>query len=290
MPEFESKILLVENYDLRVARRLVSGVDVWLNNPVFPMEACGTSGMKAAINGVLNLSVLDGWWGEGYDRRYGWAIKPARESAGEQRRDADDARTLYELLQDQVIPLYYARNAQGYSPGWVAMAKEAMASVAPRFSSLRMVSEYLERCYKPTAARAQRLQAQDFAAARRLADWKAQVRAAWSGVGLRRVDLPAARVKVGSKVRVAVAVRLNGLAPADLAVEVVAARPGARHAGESLERLRLAPVPADSASGECVYALEFAPQFSGTVDLRLRAYPSHELLAHPLEMGMMVWL
>jgi starch phosphorylase len=288
MPEFESKILLVENYDLRVARRLVSGVDVWLNNPVYPLEACGTSGMKAALNGVLNLSVLDGWWGEGYSPSYGWAIKPAPEKLGAERRDLEEARTLYELLQDQVIPLYYARNAHGYSPGWIAMAKEAMASVAPRFSSQRMVSEYLERCYKPALALARRLQLDGCAAASRLAEWKARVRAAWGGVSLRRVEPPAASVDFGGSVRVAVAARLNGLAPQDLAVEAVATRPGARHGGESVERWRL-PL-AENRPEEAVYAHVFAPQHCGALELRVRAYPWHELLAHPFEMGMMVWL
>ena len=290
MPEFEARILLVENYDLRVARRLVSGVDVWLNNPVYPMEACGTSGMKAAINGVLNLSVLDGWWGEGYNGRNGWAIKPAGQALDPLRRDAEEARTLYELLQDQVIPLYYAKTADGHSPGWVAMAKESMATVAPRFSSMRMLSEYIERFYKPASARWRRFEAQDFGAARALAKWKARVRAAWSGVTLRRNDQPVANVEYGGSVRLEVAARLNGLAPADVVVEAILARPGATHAGESLERRRLVAAQSPPGSGENLYALEFAPQFCGKIEYRLRAYPCHELLAHPFEMGMTVWL
>ena len=290
MPEFESRILFVENYDLRVGRRLVSGVDVWLNNPVYPMEACGTSGMKAAINGVLNLSVLAGWWGEGYSGGIGWALKPASQALDAQRRDADEARTLYELLQDQVVPLYYARNAGGFSPGWVAMAKESMASVAPRFSSMRMLREYVERLYAPASQRGRRLAARDLGGARSLADWKARVRAAWSGVRLRCIDHAAATIEHGRSVRVAVAATLNGLAPEDVIVEAVLARPGARHAGESLERWRLLPLPQRPDSGDCVYALEFAPQSCGRIEYRMRAYPSHEMLAHPFEMGLMLWL
>ncbi|HJS39539.1 MAG TPA: alpha-glucan family phosphorylase, partial [Burkholderiales bacterium] len=157
--EFESRILLVEGYDLRLARRLVGGVDVWLNNPVYPLEACGTSGMKSAMNGVVNLSVTDGWWAEGYDGANGWAIKPASPALDAERRDAEEARTLYELLQDRVVPLYYARNGEGFSPGWVAMAKASMASVAPRFNSKRMLQEYVEMMYAPAAARGARLAA-----------------------------------------------------------------------------------------------------------------------------------
>jgi len=290
MPEFESRILMVENYDLRSARRLVSGVDVWLNNPVYPLEACGTSGMKAAINGVLNLSVLDGWWGEGYNGRNGWAIKPAAQALDLHRRDAEEARTLYELLQDQVIPLYYARNADGFSPAWVAMAKESMASLASRFSSMRMLAEYVERFYRPAALGWRRFEADDFAAARALAAWKARVRAAWTGVTMHRVDQPVARLDFGSGARISVAVRLNGLGPEDIAVEAVLARPGARHAGESLERVRLYPQPQPANGGEHLYAADLAPRFCGRIEYRLRAYPSHELLAHPFEMGMMLWL
>ncbi|MGH6629679.1 MAG: alpha-glucan family phosphorylase, partial [Burkholderiales bacterium] len=156
MPEFEGKVLLVEDYDLRLARRLVSGVDVWLNNPVYPLEASGTSGMKAGINGVINLSVLDGWWDEGYDGRNGWAIKPVSEELEESRRNLEEGRTLYELLQDQVIPLYYQRADTGYSTGWVRMAKRSMASLLPRFNSTRMVSEYVSRFYLPASRQGRR--------------------------------------------------------------------------------------------------------------------------------------
>ena len=145
MPEFEGKLLLVEGYDLRLARRLVSGVDVWLNNPIYPLEASGTSGMKAAINGVINLSVLDGWWGEGYEGDNGWAIKPAAQALDQYKRNREEAQTLYEILQDQVIPLYYARGPQGYSPGWIEVAKRSMGSILPRFNAARMVHEYVAK-------------------------------------------------------------------------------------------------------------------------------------------------
>jgi starch phosphorylase len=287
MPEFESRILLVEGYDLRLARRLVAGVDVWLNNPVYPLEACGTSGMKAAMNGVLNLSVTDGWWRESYDSRNGWAIKPASPALDAARRDAEEARTLYELLQDQVVPLYYARNDAGYSPGWVAMAKESMATVAPHFNSMRMLEEYVEQLYRPAAARGKRLAADGHAAARALAQWRAKVRTAWPGVVLRRAGESAARVAHGERVKLAVAVRLNGLAPEDLALELVLRRP-------TLEvpaaHYRFAPQAPLAESGEHLYELEFAPEQNGRLEYQLRAYPSHELLAHPFETGLMIWL
>ena len=197
MPEFESSFVFLENYDLRIARRLVTGVDVWLNNPVYPHEASGTSGIKAGINGVINLSVLDGWWAEGYDGSNGWAIKPTYDATDAARRDADEARTLYQLLEDQVIPLYYSIGAAGCSPGWLAMAKQSVASLVPRFSSVRMLGEYAEQCYVPASRQWRRFSQDHFSAARTLAAWKAKVCRAWAGVALRRVDAPVGRIHSG---------------------------------------------------------------------------------------------
>jgi len=285
--EFESRILLVEGYDLRLARRLVAGVDVWLNNPVYPLEACGTSGMKAAMNGVINLSVTDGWWAEAYDGANGWAIKPASSALDAARRDAEEARTLYELLQDHVVPLYYARNAEGFSPGWVALAKASMASVAPRFNSMRMLEEYVERLYRPAADRGARLAAGGHASARSFADWLARVRAAWPGVALRRASDTPGRVAHGERVRILVAVRLNGLAPGDVAVELVL---NGVESGAPTRMRRLAPARALPESGEHLYELEFSPELTGRIQYRLRAFPGHALLAHPFETGLMTWL
>src|SRR5574340_199100 len=209
MPEFEGKILLVEGYDLRLARRLVGGVDVWLNNPVYPLEASGTSGMKAGMNGVLNLSVLDGWWGEGYDGRNGWAIKPASDAVDEGRRSQEEARTLYELLQDSVIPLYYAWGPMGYSPGWVQMAKHSIASLLPRFNSTRMLSEYLTRFYLPASQQNRRYNDGGREGAHGVAAWKAKVRRAWPNVSLRRLDIPKRSIAFGETLGFQVAARLD---------------------------------------------------------------------------------
>ena len=186
LPEFEGRILLIEGYDLNLARSLVSGVDVWLNNPIYPLEASGTSGMKAAINGALNLSVLDGWWGEGYDDgtetakpANGWAIEPAAAHLDDAQRDAEEARTLYELLQDHVIPTYYQKGPagycpMGYSPAWVAMSKRSIATISPRFNMTRMVSEYVNKFYAPASAAGRRFAANNFAVAHDIAQWKSR--------------------------------------------------------------------------------------------------------------------
>jgi len=289
MPEFEGKILLVEGYDLQLARRMVSGVDIWLNTPLYPLEASGTSGMKAGINGVINLSVLDGWWGEGYEGDNGWAIQPVSVALDQQRRNREEAHTLQEILQHQAIPMYYDRGTNGYSTGWVRMAKRSMASILPRFTASRMVRDYVSELYLP-AARRGRMFAQDgFERAKLLAAWKKRVREAWPGVAVRRVDLPVRRIHFGDKLRIEVAVRLHGLRPGDLTVELLLSpeqiEPGGRPAHHAL-----APTGTVSNEGEQLFRLDLDPALCGRLGYRLRAYPCHELLTHPFELGLMLWV
>jgi starch phosphorylase len=286
--EFEGKILLLEDYDLHLARRLVAGVDVWLNNPVYPLEASGTSGMKAAINGAINLSVLDGWWGEGYDGKNGWAIKPAAEGLSPEQRDIEEARTLYELLQDSVIPLYYRSTSLGYSPEWVTMAKRSIATIMPRFNMQRMLTEYVEKFYSSAASQWRKYAGENFAGARHVAEWKARVRNAWPGVRLRRVDQPVGRIRYGDTLRFEVAVNLNGLAPDDLTVELVFTRPGEPNSAKA-KRYALNPVQALD-RGEHLFVRELTPDQCGKMEYRVRVYPTHALLTHPFEMGMNLWL
>ncbi|MCL4798815.1 MAG: alpha-glucan family phosphorylase [Burkholderiales bacterium] len=283
MPEFEGKILLAEGYDLRLARRLVSGVDVWLNNPVYPLEASGTSGMKAAMNGVINLSVLDGWWGEGYEGDNGWAIKPATDSGDDYRRNREESRTLYEILQDQVIPLYYDRGDVGYSRNWIKMAKRSIASILPRFNAARMLNEYVASSYVPAAEQGRRYAQERFEDARTVAAWKARVRHAWHDVGLRRIDVPRKRLQFGQSFKVEVAAKLNGLAPDDVVVELLMKR-ARQHV-----RYELAPAGTVPQTGEHRFALELTPDLCGQLEYRIRAYPCHALLTHPFEMGVMIW-
>jgi starch phosphorylase len=290
MPEFEGKILLLEGYDLHLARRLVSGVDVWLNNPMFPMEASGTSGMKAGINGVLNLSVLDGWWGEGYDGQNGWAIKPVEQNLDEARRNFEESRTLYELLQDKVVPTYYRRGEMGYSAEWVRMAKHSIASVLPRFSSTRMVTEYLTRFYLPATRQGRRYAESDFEPARRLALWKQRVREIWPKVALRRLDTPMKRIAFGDKVRFEVAASLGGLAPEDVAIELLIGKQTGRDNGGHSKAYRFESEGTQTEQGEQCFALELSPELCGKLEYRIRVYPQHDLLTQPFELGMMRWL
>jgi starch phosphorylase len=287
-PEFEGKFLMVEGYDLGFSRRLVSGVDVWLNNPIYPLEASGTSGMKAGMNGVLNLSVTDGWWDEGYDGSNGWAIKPAPEYYDDARRNKEDSQTLYELLQDQVIPMYYRRNELGFSPEWVRMAKRSIATLLPQFNSTRMVMEYVNKFYMPASRQARRFAENDYAAARTLADWKARLRQAWGGVGIRRLDAPVKRIPFGEAMHIQVAMNLNGLRPEDVRVELLVGR--ATRQGKENDRKVFQLRAGDCHGPECQFGLDLTPELCGKLVYRIRAYPCHELLTHPFETGLMVWV
>jgi starch phosphorylase len=289
LPEFEGRLLLVEGYDMRLARRLVAGVDVWLNSPVYPLEASGTSGMKAGINGTINLSVLDGWWGEGYDGKNGWAIKPGPENMPADVRDSEESRDFYETLQDDVIPLYYSREKFGYSPGWVKMAKNSMMSLLPRYNAARMVEEYTSKFYLPASKQGKRYAENGFLEARNIAAWKNFVRKAWSGVEIRRVDSPRKRVSFGDALHFDVAVRLNGLRPEDVTVELLICRQFKKTKLGEFEHFEFEFTGVQEA-GEDMFALDLTPGLCGKLEYYIRVYPCHPLLTHPFEMGMMEWL
>jgi starch phosphorylase len=312
LPEFFGKILLVEGYDIDLGSLLTAGVDVWLNNPIYPMEASGTSGMKAAINGTVNLSVLDGWWAEGYDGSNGWAIPPASNHGDDSERDRQDARTLYEILQDDVIPLYYNRDDKlGYSPGWVTVCKRSMASILPHFNSSRLLHDYACCFYGPAAAHGRSIAANGLLPARELGEWKARVRGAWAGVSLRLGGPAAEKADCEQTVRFEVVAQLNGLAPADVRVECVLrralcsqltvpvrqyarhsrVRDGVRHIDEDAVFVApFTPVAAVDAGGECRYQLELTPPWCGDLRYEIRAVPQHGNLSSPYETGLMRWL
>jgi starch phosphorylase len=290
MRDFEGHVLFVEGYDLRLARRLVSGVDVWLNNPIFPLEASGTSGMKAGFNGVINLSVLDGWWGEGYDGENGWAIKPASEMLDDGRRNIEESRSLYELLQDRVIPLYYDRGTMGFSPEWIKRAKHSIMTLLPRFNSQRMVSEYLTRFYVPASRRGRQLIDQNYQTARDLAEWKRKVRSAWPHVTLRSLATPQRQVAFGDKVRFTVGVQLDRLGPEDIEVQLLLS-PALKELASKppTEGYNFRPEGRDE-NGNQLYVLDLAPELCGKLHYRIRAFPHHPALSHPFEIGLMKWI
>jgi starch phosphorylase len=246
--------------------------------------------MKVAINGGINLSVLDGWWGEAYDGNNGWAIKPAAAQLDDGRRAHEEAVTLYELLQDHVAPLYYERGELGYSPGWVRMAKHSIVSLLPRFNANRMLTEYVRKTYLPASQQGRRYAENNYEAARLVAHWKSKVHEAWPGVTLRRIDAPSTQLAFGDSLTVEVAVRLNGLTPGDVVVELIMGRPiGEPRTGQAA-RYELEWEGRKSELGEDLFVLELSPELCGKLEYRIRVYPCHELLTHPFETGLMIWL
>jgi starch phosphorylase len=244
--------------------------------------------MKAGMNGALNLSVLDGWWDQGYAGDNGWAIKPSSQLIDQDARNREEAQTLYEILQDQVIPAYYDRGAMGFSPHWIRMAKRSISTILPRFSAARMVNEYLIKFYVPAARQGRRYAEDAFGGAKRVAAWKGRVRQAWTGVSIRRLDVSTEHLRFGESLMIEVGVRLNGLDPADVAVELLLERPEGETGRRALLHHLFVPkgAPAD---GEQHYTLELRPELCGMLGYRIRAYPTHPLLTHPFELGLMVW-
>ena len=204
-PEFLGKIIFLENYDMRLAKRLISGVDVWLNTPTRPLEASGTSGEKAEMNGVLNFSVLDGWWYEGYREGAGWALTEKRTYENQAYQDQLDAATIYSMLENQVVPLYYAKNTKGYSPEWIQYIKNSICGIAPHYTTKRMIDDYIDRFYTKLANRSKELEANKYAQAKEIAAWKEEVASNWDNfevvsVNYKDTQVPLDFLTVGEEV------------------------------------------------------------------------------------------
>jgi glycogen phosphorylase len=287
-PEFLGKILLLEGYDMALARHMVTGVDVWLNTPEYPLEASGTSGQKAGLNGAVNLSVLDGWWGEGYNGENGWAITPRGTRLDADQRYHEEASDLLNIIEHEMIPTYYRRAGGGYSEDWVKLSKASMKSTIPRFNAQRMLRDYVTHLYWPARQQRRKLEANSAELARHLADWKRRVRQAWPGVVVQLMLQPPAHLYHDDKILLHVRAELNGLQPADVKLECLLGRD--RDDGE-FEVLQRAEIPATGEEGNYTrFEIELAPEIAGLQYYKLRMYPFNEALSHPFELGCMIWI
>ncbi|MDV6192253.1 glycosyltransferase family 1 protein [Bacteroides hominis] len=214
-PEFLGKIIFLENYDMQLARRLVSGVDIWLNTPTRPLEASGTSGEKALMNGVLNFSVLDGWWLEGYREGAGWALTEKRTYQNQEHQDQLDAATIYSILETEILPLYYARNKKGYSEGWIRSVKNSIAQIAPHYTMKRQLDDYYSKFYCKEAKRFKELSANDNAKAKEIAAWKEEVVSKWDSIEIvsrdREADIAQGDIESGKEYTITIVVDEKGL-------------------------------------------------------------------------------
>jgi starch phosphorylase len=285
-PDVRHRMVFLPDYDMSLARHLFWGCDVWLNNPLRPLEACGTSGMKAALNGGLNLSIRDGWWDERYDGRNGWAIPTADGVQNPERRDTLEANALYELIATQVAPRFYERDAKGIPARWVAMVRHTLATLRPQVQACRMVRDYVERYYTPAANSTAAVCAESFTGARSLAAYRGRVQAAWPRVRVAQVDisgLPDTPV-LGSEMTVRAAVELAGLRPCDVDVQAVVGRVDDR--GELRDPAVVSMQPVDEASQAQRFETTLPLPHAGLLGYTVRVLPRHPLMATPAEFGL----
>ncbi len=287
-PDVRHHVVFVPDYDIAVARTLYQGADVWLNNPRRPLEACGTSGEKAALNGSLNCSVLDGWWDEMFDGENGWAISSAEGVDDLAKRDQLEADSLFSLLEDQIVPLFYERTEGPVPRRWAQRVKASLGSLGPQVSASRMVRDYVEELYEPTAARADLLAAADGARARSLAAWKERIAASWKGVHIDALDAVAAALDLGTEREVEVVVALGDLGPDDVEVQLLHGPVGRNDELQAATVVTLAlagPVEDDHLR----YRGGFTCDRTGRYGLTVRIVPSHPDLVTPLELGKVAW-
>ena len=289
MPQFLGKIIFLENYDMRLAKRLISGVDIWLNTPTRPLEACGTSGEKAQMNGVLNFSVKDGWWYEGYVEGAGWALTENRTYENQAHQDQLDAATIYQMLESEIIPLYYAKNSKGYSPEWIQYIKNSVTKITPRFTMKRMIDDYFEKFYNKLAKRHNLLMADKYKVAKEIAAWKENMVAHWDEIEVVNVQMPdLSNLNVGDKFTVSVELDTKGLNDKGLGVELVAIRTSTHNNDKlyEVEPLLLKKAEGSHLFFENVYQLDYA----GGMKFGLRMYPQNELLPHRMDFCYVRWI
>jgi starch phosphorylase len=282
------RVLFLEDYDLRKTAMLVQGVDVWLNTPRRPNEACGTSGMKVVPNGGLNLSVLDGWWAEAYRPGVGWAIGDGQEFVHTGYQDEIDSEALYSLLEREIVPLFYDRDADGLPRGWIAMMKDSVRILAPAFSGDRMLKQYVERFYLPSGEHYRRLEADGYALAKELAAWKARVRQAWCDVRVAGVEeRGSSNVAVGEGIEIVAKVHLGTLEPGEVMVEAYYSR--LRPDG-TLSNGHGTPLDwAGCDNGEHFYRGRVPSRASGLHGYSVRVLPCHDDVLVPHELPLVAW-
>lgn len=286
--EFHGKIILLEAYNMAMARRLVTGVDVWLNTPEYPLEASGTSGQKAGLNGVVNLSVLDGWWSEAYDGKNGWGISPHPTSHAEER-DKIESQTVLDVLEHHVIPTYFKKDGMGYSEDWIKISKASMRTILPRYNSQRMVMDYVQKYYCPAIQQGRKVSQNQNEPASELATWKRKIHRCWPEVKIRRIDEPVSEIEAGDTVPILIGVTLGELAAQDIEVECLVGRASSQRELEVEEAFTLEPRE-NVQDGEVLFRLDLTPKLAGLQYYKLRAYPYHRLLTHRFELGYMIWL
>ncbi|MBO5960394.1 MAG: alpha-glucan family phosphorylase [Paludibacteraceae bacterium] len=290
MPQFLGKIIFLENYDMRLAKRLISGVDIWLNTPTRPLEASGTSGEKAQMNGVLNFSVLDGWWLEGYVNGAGWALTEKRTYENQGYQDQLDAATIDTMLENEIIPLYYAKNSKGYSPEWIQTIKNSITQITPRFTTKRMMDDYFDRFYNKLAKRSAFLRADNFSKAKSLVAWKENMVANWDNIQVVSVSIPEKfehASQVGETYKLDVELDVKELNDKGIGVELVAIKINKNNEHTLYEVAELDLVKTEGS--HMYFSTNYQLDYSGAFKYAFRMFPKNEELPHRQDFCYVRW-
>lgn len=290
MPQFIGKVIFLENYDMALAKRLVSGVDIWLNTPTRPLEASGTSGQKAEMNGVLNFSVLDGWWLEGYRKGAGWALTEKRAYENQDHQDQLDAATIYSILENQITPLYYSKNEMGYSPEWLKTVKNSIAQIAPIYTTKRMIDDYIAKFYTKLTQRGAEVKASNYAMARELSAWKQRVAERWNEIEVvsinRPEDLRLDHPSVGVEYTIEIVLDQKGLENS-IGLELVVVGTDEFGKDKLIETQELELTKCEGT----LYTYELKHKFdqAGALKVSYRMFPKNEHLPHRQDMAYVRW-
>jgi phosphorylase/glycogen(starch) synthase len=291
-PEFLGRIVFLQNYNMDLASHLVSGVDVWLNTPTRPLEASGTSGEKAVMNGVLHFSVLDGWWAEGYTKDAGWQLPEEQSYEDGNMQDELDAETIYNLIENEIAPLYYFRNPDDVPNGWVRFIKNSITKVASNFTTTRMFNDYLNKYYLPLYKRKTEMVKDEFELAKDLSSWKKKVFRSWESIEVLSVktpDVTKEEIIVGQDYKCEVALDLNELDPSDVGVEFLMVEMISDKKHIKLydrKEFQLAGVSGHTA----IYEVTFQPYRTGAFEFGIRMFPKHPALPHRQDFPLVKWL
>ena len=289
--EFLGKIIFLENYEIRLAKRLIRGADIWLNTPMRPLEASGTSGEKAVMNGLIHFSVLDGWWAEGYKPGAGYALQEEKTYENQNFQDLLDAENIYSLLEDEITPSFYKRDARGVPVGWVDMIQQSIATIAPEFTMNRMLRDYIRKYYEPLYERSGKMKKNDYEMASIIASWKKKVLNAWNSIEIVSNNMPDNKIPMGLgiKYHAELVLDLKTLSPDEIGVEVLF---GEHNNNKSEMKLVFRhEFKLEKSEGSMArYTIESIPTQTGIFEYGIRLYPKNELLAHKQDLNIVKWI
>lgn len=291
MPQFLGKVIFLENYDMRLAKRLISGVDIWLNTPTRPLEASGTSGEKAQMNGVLNFSVLDGWWLEGYVKGAGWALTEKRTYENQESQDQLDAATIYSMLENEIIPLYFAKGTKGFSPDWIQYIKNSIALITPRYTTKRMMDDYFDKFYYKLATRSGYLSENNYAKAKEIAAWKEKMSSIWDKIQVTSVVVPDKFLHepvVGEDYELKVEIDTNNPNEKGIGLELVITRLDKNNKDTlyDIEEMQIVK----SEGSKLTFSVDYKLNLAGSFKYAFRMFPKNEDLPHRQDFCFVRWI